>query len=138
MTFNDWFSKQGIKHFKAHELTWYFAKTRNGVSNQEPPRELWGNILPPLRILDELREELGQPITLTSTYRALAYNRAVGSPDGSMHRKFNAIDFQVRGVSPAKVAAVLKDWRAKGKFTGGIGTYRTFVHLDTRARNASW
>lgn len=136
--FAEWFERCDFQHFKADELEWYFSKVRNGVRNTEPPRGLWENIVKPLRILTVLRHHFGKPITINSTYRALPYNRAIGSPDGSMHVKFNAIDFAVQGVSPSEVARVLKLWRSQGIFTGGIGTYRTFVHLDTRSRNATW
>jgi uncharacterized protein YcbK (DUF882 family) len=137
-TFEQWFTRQGLRHFQADELTWMFTRVRHGVRNSPPPRSLWQNILPTLRILDDLRAHLGAPITLTSTYRALLYNRAIGSPDASQHRAFTAVDFQVKGHTPAAIARILKAWRAKGKFTGGIGTYTTFVHLDTRPTNATW
>ena len=136
--FKSWFDSQGFRNFKGAELTWYFGKVRSGVANTYPPRLLWDNIVPTLRILDRLRDHLARPITLTSTYRAPSYNRAIGSPDGSMHRQFRAADFKVAGVDPRDVAAVLKLWRGSGDFRGGIGTYRTFVHLDTRAGNATW
>jgi len=137
-TFEQWFARQKFKHFKAQEITWMWGRVNKGVRNSEPPRNLWWNIVPTLRILDELRAHFGAPITLNSTYRSLAYNRSVGSPDTSWHRRFNAIDFKVAGITPANVARVLKQWRAQGKFTGGIGTYKRFVHLDTRANNATW
>jgi lysozyme len=137
-TFEQWFARQKFKHFKAQEITWMWGRVNKGVRNSEPPRNLWRNIVPTLRILDDLRAHFTAPITLNSTYRSLAYNRSVGSPDGSQHRRFSAIDFRVAGHSPAAVARVLKGWRAGGKFTAGIGTYKTFVHLDTRKNNATW
>lgn len=137
-TFSQWFDRQGFKYFKAHELTWYFSKVRNGVKNQEPPRELWNNIIPTLRILDELRAHFGKPVNINSTYRALPYNRALKSPDGSLHVKFKAVDFTVSGVSPTTVFSTLSKWRASGKFVGGLGKYPTFVHIDTRGNNATW
>lgn len=137
-TFSEWFERQGLRHFDADELTWYFKKVRNGVRNKEPKRELWPNILPTLWILDDLREHFGRPLNISSTYRDLPYNRAIGSPDGSMHVKFNAVDFTVSGVSPATVFKQLVKWRNQGKFVGGIGKYPTFVHLDTRKYNATW
>lgn len=137
-TFSEWFDRQGFRHFKAHELTWYFSKVRNGVKNKEPKREIWENILPTLRILDDLRAHFGKSVNISSTYRDLPYNRAIGSPDGSMHVKFNAVDFTVAGVSPATVFKQLVKWRNEGKFVGGIGKYPSFVHLDTRKYNATW
>ncbi len=137
-TFEQWFARQKFRHFKAQEFTWMFSRVNKGVKNTPPSRRLWKNIVPTLRVLDELRKHFGAPITLNSTYRSLAYNRSVGSPDGSEHRKFSAIDFVVAGRTPAQVGATLLSWRRQGKFTGGVGTYKTFVHLDTRKNNATW
>jgi hypothetical protein len=101
-----------------------------------------------LVVLDEVRERLGKPITLTSTYRSPAYNQAVGGARFSQHLVFNATDIQAKGAKPAEVAELAKGLRGKkfknpltGKpftFKGGIGRYATFVHIDTRGHNADW
>jgi len=137
-SFSEWFTKQAFRHFKADELTWYFSRVRNGVRNSEPPREIWANIVPTLRILDDLRAHLGKPITISSTYRAIPYNRQIRSPDTSLHVSFKAVDFTVKGASPAEVFRTLSAWRKAGKWVGGLGKYPTFVHIDTRGSNATW
>lgn len=136
--FTEWFEKQGFRNFKAHEFTWYFSKVRNGVKNKYPAKSLWPNIIPTLRILDDLRDHFKKPVNISSTYRDLPYNRAVGSPDGSLHVKFNAIDFTVSGVAPSAVYKKLLEWRNAGKWVGGLGKYATFTHIDTRSKNATW
>jgi uncharacterized protein YcbK (DUF882 family) len=136
--FSSWFATQGLKHFTASELTWYFSKVRNGVSNEFPPKSLWPNIIPTLRVLDHVREHFNAPVTINSTYRALPYNRAIGSPDGSMHVQFKAADFTVKGVSPSKVFQYIDSLRKSNKVVGGLGKYPTFVHLDCRKSNATW
>lgn len=138
MNFEEWFNSKKFRNFKAHEFTWYFSKVRNGVKNSIPPQSLWENIVPTLRILDDLRDFFKKPININSTYRALPYNRAIGSPDGSMHVKFNAIDFTVSGVAPSVVFKKLLEWRNAGKWKGGLGKYATFTHIDTRKNNATW
>jgi uncharacterized protein YcbK (DUF882 family) len=137
-SFGAWFARQKFRHFKADEISWMFSRVNRGARNSEPPRELWPNIVPTLRVLDDLRLCMDKPITLTSTFRNLAYNRSVGSPDGSRHRRFDAIDFKVSGARPAEAFEVLRKWRDAGKFTGGLGLYRSFVHIDTRPTNATW
>lgn len=138
----------GLRHFKGAELTPYWSRTRKGVSNSVPPESLWPNIVETLVVLDELRERLGKSITLTSTYRSPAYNAAVGGAKFSLHLQFNAADIQSRGASPFDVSKLAKSLRGKrfknpltGKpfvFRGGIGRYNTFVHIDTRGRDADW
>lgn len=137
-SFSQWFDRQGFKYFKAQELTWYFSRVRNGVKNSEPPRNIWVNILPTFKVLDKLREKLGKPINISSTYRDLDYNKTVGSSNASQHVKFTAVDFSVSGVSPSKVFSTLLDMRNKGEWKGGLGKYPTFVHIDTRPNNATW
>lgn len=137
-SFSQWFARLGLRHFKADELAWMFQRVNKGVRNSEPPRELWKNIVPTLRVLDDLRAHVGKSVTLTSGYRSIPYNRSVGSPDTSLHTSFRALDFKVADHTPAQVFAILDSWRKSGRITGGLGKYSSFVHFDTRGRNATW
>jgi len=142
-TFTDYFESVklscDIRHFSADEFTSYFKVTRRGVTNREPPPEMWGNIVKTLKVVDDLREHLGRPLVLLSSYRSPEYNRAIGdAAPKSLHLQFRALDIAVAGKSPAEVFQVLKAWRAAGRFRGGLGLYRTFVHIDTRGSNATW
>jgi len=68
-----------------------------------------------------------------------AYNAAIdGAAAKSFHMRFQALDISVEGKTPKQVFAVLKKWRDAGKFRGGLGLYRTFVHIDTRGSDATW
>ncbi|MBN8459422.1 MAG: DUF882 domain-containing protein [Verrucomicrobia bacterium] len=138
--FAEWFGSLEMRHFKAGEFLSYFAARRNGVRNQPPPKPLWKNIVPTLRVVDDLREHLGKPCHILSSYRCPAYNKAVGGAPLSQHLRFNALDITFDGVSPVRVHAILTMWRNQGKFRGGLGLYRKsgFVHIDTRANNADW
>ena len=139
-SFSAWFAAQGIRHFSAGEFTAYFSRTAKGVRNSEPPRALWNNILPALRIVDELREVLGRPCLILSSYRSPDYNKAVGGVGDSQHTQFRALDIAFDGIPPRLIFEKLTAWRAQGKFTGGLGLYpgAGFVHIDTRGRNATW
>lgn len=115
------------------------AHARNGL-NTDPPEHLWPNIVPTVRVLQELRDRLGKPIILHSVYRSPAYNRAIGGASQSVHMSFGAADFHVvdPNSGPADWAATLRAMRAAGVFKGGIGAYDTFVHVDTRGTNADF
>jgi lysozyme len=107
--------------------------------NTKPPRELWNNIDATARVIDRLRDVMGAPITTLSAYRSPAYNKAIAGAAASQHVEFRAIDFYVKSNSgPADWAAALRQMRSDGTFTGGIGTYPSFVHVDTRGHNADW
>ena len=136
--YNDFLAGLRLRHFRPSEVTSYATAIRNGVRNDLPPEELWPNIVPTLWVIDHLRASLGFPIVLTSTYRSPEYNEAVGGAENSYHMRNMACDFHVAAHAPERIGHILKTWRADGVFTGGIGTYPTFVHLDTRSRNADW
>lgn len=137
----------GLRHFRGKELTPYWSRKNKSGANHVPPSSLWGNIVEPLVILDQLRESTGKSIRITSTFRSEAYNKGTGGAKFSQHLLFNAIDFQ--GHYPPKyLATALKAMRGKrfknpvtGRsfvFRGGVGLYPTFVHLDTRGHDADW
>ena len=108
------------------------------MRNSLPPAELCGNLVPTLHVLDELREFLGEPITLLSIYRSPAYNAQISGARYSQHLVNKAIDFKVKGIGPRAVRNRLLKMRAAGCFKGGVGVYPSFIHLDTRGRNATW
>ena len=138
--FTNWFEVQGFRHFGTREFTRYFEAERRGVRNSTPPRKLWKNVVPTLRVVDDLRESCGKPCRILSSYRSPAYNRRVGGVALSQHLQFNALDIAIKGVSAKRVYERLLQWRAEGRFTGGLGYYPSsgFVHIDTRGRNATW
>ena len=139
-TFTTWFNAQKFCHFGASEFESYFVAQRRGVTNSVPPQRLWKNIVPTLRIVDDLRESFGKPCTILSSYRSSDYNKAVGGVGLSQHMEFRALDISFDGVTPQHVYDRLIEWRKAGKFVGGLGIYPTsgFVHIDTRNSNATW
>jgi N-acetylmuramidase/Peptidase M15 len=143
-TFEQFVQGLGLRHIKAYELLVKGNQHNNPDSaayglNTDPPREIWSNIIKTAKVADELRQRIGAPIVLLSVYRSEAYNTAIAGAGGSMHKKFNAIDLTVRNhMSPDTWANVLREMRTAGFFTGGIGIYTSFVHVDTRGTNADW
>jgi N-acetylmuramoyl-L-alanine amidase len=138
--FTTWFNAQKFRHFAASEFESYFVAQRKGVTNSAPQQRLWKNIVPTLRIIDDLRESFGKPCTILSSYRSSDYNKAVGGVGLSQHMEFRALDIAFDGISPQHVYDRLIEWRKAGKFVGGLGIYPSsgFVHIDTRGRNATW
>jgi lysozyme len=140
-TFATWFDSQGFKNFSSGEFTSYF----NRPLNTTPPVSIWANILPTLRIVDQLATQLGTKIKIVSSYRSPSYNSNIKDNQGrqlsaknSFHTRFMALDIQASGVSPSQVYNILKSWRNQGQFRGGLGLYSSFVHIDTRGSNVDW
>jgi uncharacterized protein YcbK (DUF882 family) len=120
-TFSGWFAAQGFRHFGADEFESYFVAQRKGVKNSQPPKRLWKNIVPTLRIVEELRESFGKPCRILSSYRSPDYNKTVGGAPLSQHKEFTALDITIDGIPARRVYERLIEWRKAGKFTGGLG-----------------
>ncbi|MFG1480034.1 N-acetylmuramoyl-L-alanine amidase [Xanthobacter sp. V4C-4] len=133
----------GLRYFTAEEFLALGASHAPGGAcaglNTLPPPSLWDNILATARMLDEIRHRLEAPCHILSCYRAPAYNSCVGGERGSLHMRFNAIDFRCAQGTPAQWWEVAKAVRASTPaYAGGIGRYASFVHIDTRGRDANW
>lgn len=129
----------GLRYLEPHEILRAHRRMRNGVANELPPRRLWRRMGPTLVAADELRHRLGSPLTyITSAYRSPAYNRQCpGAARRSYHTKNQALDL-VYECGPQRAFEEAKRMRAEGVFSGGLGRYESFMHLDTRGRNATW
>lgn len=85
--------------------------------------------------MKKIRAHFGKPLVIESAYRSPAYNAALRKRSknvakNSYHIKCRAIDMRISGVpikTIARYAATLKE-------VGGIGTYRTWLHLDSGRR----
>ena len=88
-----------------------------------------------VKILQKIRNHFGKAVTITSAYRTPTKNKAVGGTTFSQHLYGKAADISVKNVAPAKVAAYAEKLLPK---SGGIGTYKTFTHIDVRTTKARW
>ena len=88
-----------------------------------------------VNVLQKIRAHFGKSVTITSAYRTPGKNKAVGGQAYSQHLYGKAADIKVSGVSPKKVAAYAEKLLPN---KGGIGTYGSFTHVDTRATKARW
>lgn len=55
-------------------------------------------------VLQPLRDAIGKPVYITSAFRSAAVNRAVGGVPSSQHRKGQAADIRVEGMSAMALA----------------------------------
>ncbi len=88
-----------------------------------------------VKILQKIRNHYGKSVTITSAYRTPTKNKAVGGTTYSQHLYGKAADIKVKGIAPKTVAAYANTLLPK---SGGIGTYKTFTHIDTRATKSRW
>lgn len=82
--------------------------------------------------LQVLRDILNKPIRINSGYRSPSHNAAVGGAPNSYHLIGMAADIVVDGMTPHETQEFLKNW------SGGLGCYDTFTHVDIRDYKARW
>lgn len=90
-----------------------------------------------LEVLEPMRERFGV-CTVTSGLRSTVHNRAVGGAPRSRHlpdayKRTPAADVRFARGTPEQWAAM-----AISMGVGGVGLYRTHVHVDQRQARARW
>ena len=105
----------------------------------EIPSELLANVLELAENLQVLRDFVGVPIKINSSYRSLSHNANIGGSKSSQHLFAKAADIVIESKSPEQVANIIKALISEGKMKqGGIGVYNTFTHYDIRGHKARW
>ena len=89
---------QLTSHFSLEELTRSNKAYELGIDNYPSPDEVI-NLGILANKLEEIRSALEKPIKITSGYRCIELNRAIGSSDTSQHVKGCAADFQIDGLT---------------------------------------
>lgn len=100
-------------HFDLGDVTRSQEAVRRGIDN-DLPIELVATVRETVEMMERIRSFLSDkaghqcPITVSSWYRSLALNRAIGSGDTSDHVKGCAVDFVAPSFgSPYSIAAAL-------------------------------
>lgn len=133
----EWLTSKGLKYGFATEISALADRVTKGIRNDTPPVERWHRMLPTVDVVTAVRQQFG-PTVINSAFRSMSYNIAVGGVGDSRHSQNDALDIACTNATPEQVGQYLKNLRATGAFSGGIGIYRTFVHVDTRGTNADW
>ena len=121
------------KNFKLNEFTTSQTATRKGIDNTAP-----APIVERLRMvantLEQIRTLLGNhSIRISSGYRCVALNRAIGSGDSSAHVQGYAVDFTCPGFgTPKEVAKKIAESDIKYDQLIYEGTW---IHLSVDPRN---
>lgn len=95
-------------NFSLQEFLKSQTAERRGIDNSpanwqiENMRRVANNVLQPVR-------NYWGPTVITSGFRCLELNRAIGSSDSSQHRKGQAADFEVPGYTNLEVAEWVRD-----------------------------
>lgn len=86
-----------------------------------------------VELLQKIRNYFNKPVKINSGYRTISHNKKVGGSTNSYHTKGQACDIRIENVNPILIALYAERLGA-----GGIGVYKTFVHIDVRQKKTRW
>ena len=96
----------------------------------EMPSELLANVLELAENLQVLRDFVGVPIKINSSYRSLSHNANIGGSKSSQHLFAKAADIVIESKSPEQVANIIKVLISEGKMKQG-GNWSHTIHSHT-------
>lgn len=106
-----------------------------------PPRELWANMVPTLKLFSEIRKQLGAPISIRA-YRPPDYNKAVGGKPRSIHQWFSAMDLYPPAGRHKDLALIAASHYYSAPKMGfnvyGTTSAPTDTHIDTGWHRRVW
>lgn len=88
-----------------------------------------------VNLLQKIRDHFGKAVIINSAYRTEAHNKAIGGATYSQHKYGLAADIHINGVTPKEIAAYVETLMPS---SGGIGIYKSFVHVDVRRVRSRW
>lgn len=121
------------QHFDIAEFTASATAARKGIDNTLPTG-LIANALVTMEMMEKIRSVLGdKPIRMTSGYRSIKLNAAIGSSDSSDHPKAMAVDFKCPAFgTPYEIAKHLAQKIDSLGIGQLIAEFGGWVHVSTR------
>ena len=128
-----------LKNISAQQVISAHAKKRGNTWNTLPPKKWWKRMGYTLRVVDAVSSSMNVGVKeVVSAYRSPAYNaRCAGAKRRSWHQANVAVDVKFH-TGARNVTAVARNLRDRGLFKGGVGSYSSFTHIDTRGQNVNW
>lgn len=88
-----------------------------------------------VNLLQKIRDHFGKAVIINSAYRTEAHNKSIGGATYSQHKYGLAADIHINGVTPKEIASYVETLMPS---SGGIGIYKSFVHVDVRRVKSRW
>ena len=88
-----------------------------------------------VNLLQKIRNHFGKAVIINSAYRTEAHNKSIGGATYSQHKYGLAADIHINGVTPKEIATYVETLMPS---SGGIGIYKSFVHVDVRRVKSRW
>jgi zinc D-Ala-D-Ala carboxypeptidase len=93
------------ENFSLAEMT----RTSQRFANVPTPAEIAALTTLCVKVLEPIRAHYRRPVTVNSGFRGKKVNDAVGSSDGSQHRRGEAADIEVDGIPNITLAEYIRD-----------------------------
>lgn len=88
-----------------------------------------------VNLLQKIRDHFGKAVIINSAYRTEAHNKSIGGATYSQHKYGLAADIHINGVTSKEIADYVETLLPS---SGGIGIYKSFVHIDVRRVKSRW
>lgn len=124
--------RTGTRQFGYFNEREFYRHNADQPDSWEMPDEI-------IEALNLIREFVGVPVIINSTFRGVNYNKQVGGAENSYHLQGRAVDFKFKinnKQNLKKVADSIRrgDLMSKLSHLGvrGFGFYGNFIHIDNR------
>ena len=99
-----------------------------GIDNSVKSPRVLGNIAMMWNFLEDVRNELGSPIVITSGYRCSELNRQVGGVPRSLHIQGRAVDIKTNVFDMEELSQILQCYYDDGVLSE-FKKYPTYYHI---------
>lgn len=111
-------------------LTWKELACKDGTEYPEKWRQ--DRAIKLALVFETIRSVWNRPIQILSAYRSPSWNRKIGGARFSQHMQGRALDLHPpNGVEVKEFYDTIKEFAGELGI-GGLGLYKTFVHVDIR------
>lgn len=111
-------------------LTWKELRCKDGT--EYPDKWRTNRAIQLAEVFEFIRAKCGNfPIEILSAYRSEEHNKKIGGARFSQHCNGRALDLKHSVLTNEEFYNIIKE-NAKLIGIGGLGKYKTFVHIDTR------
>jgi hypothetical protein len=97
------------QNFSISEMVKSQTALRHGIDNLPDDEAILNMDFLANAVLQPIRDNFAAPVTISSGYRCLELNRKLGSKDSSQHRRGEAADIEIWGISNLALGEWIRD-----------------------------
>ncbi len=115
-------------NFKISELIKSDIAIKNNINNMPDINSLDCMLNLIYYCLQPIRDKIKKPMIITSGYRCPRVNKLVGGVNNSQHAKGQAVDFTIKGLTPAQIVKFILS--SEVEYDQLINEYDKWVHIS--------